>query len=133
MKIDMEEKMTTDSHRRGSEESHSRRKVKEDAKANGKRMSQEELDKEIVEMKEQLNVLLEENKRLGWVLKKKLVKWYKLQRRLQQKQVKWLMEKLREAKLEMEVSICEPEQGEVLGEEEGIIDDFLNCCTNENQ
>jgi len=61
---------------------------KEDAKENGKRMSQEEIDKEIVEMKEQLNVLrmiLEENQRLGWVLKKKPVKWSKLQRRLQQK------------------------------------------------
>ena len=43
------------------------------------------------------------------------------------------MEKLREAKLEMEVSICEPEQGEVLGEEERIIDDFLNCWTNADQ
>ena len=87
MKIEMEEKMTTDSHSRGSEEDHNRRKVKkEDAKENGKRMSQEELDKEIVEMKEQLNALrriLEESQRLGWVLKKKPVKWHKLQRRLQ--------------------------------------------------
>ena len=33
----------------------------------------------------------------------------------------------------MEVSICELEQGEVLGEEEGIIDDFLNCWTNADQ
>jgi len=30
------------------------------------------------------------------------------------------MEKLREAELEMEVSICEPEQGEVLGEDEDL-------------
>jgi len=44
----MEEKMTTDSHNRGSKEDHSRRKVKkEDAKANDKRMSQEEFGKEI--------------------------------------------------------------------------------------
>ena len=64
MKIE-KEKMTTDSHSRGSEGNHNRRKVKkEDAKANGKRMSQEELDKEIAELKEQLDVLrmlLEEN------------------------------------------------------------------------
>ena len=87
MKI--EKKMTTDSPNRdnkGSKEDHSRRKVKkEDAKANGKRMSQEEIDKEIAEMKEQLNVLrmiLEENQRLGWVLKKKPVKWSKLQKML---------------------------------------------------
>jgi len=86
-------------------------------------MSQEEINKEIAEMKEQLNVLmmiLEESQRLGWVLKKKLVKWHNLQRRLRQKQVKWLMENLREAELEMEVSICEPEQGEVMGEDEDL-------------
>ena len=75
MKI--EKKMTIDSHNRdnrGSEEDHNRRKVKEDAKANGKRMSQEELDKEIAELKEQLNVLkmiLEENQKQGWVFRKK--------------------------------------------------------------
>ena len=50
--IEMENKMTTDSHNKGSKEDHSRRKVKkEDAKANGKRMSQEEIDKDIAEMK----------------------------------------------------------------------------------
>ena len=61
------------------------------------------------------------------------MKWSKLQRRLQQKQLKSLMEKLKEAELEMEVSIFEPEQGEIMGEEEGIIDDFLNCWTNAAQ
>ena len=75
----IEKKMATDSHRRGSKEDHNRRKMKEeDAKENGKRMSQEELDKEIAEIKEQLNVLrmiLEENQRQGWVLRKKAVKW----------------------------------------------------------
>ena len=82
MKIE-KEKMTTNSYSRGSEEDHNRRKVKkEDAKANGKKMSQEEFDKEIAKMKEQLDALrriLEENQRQGWVLKKKLVKWHKLQ------------------------------------------------------
>jgi len=78
-------------------------------------------------------MILEENQRLGWVLRKKPVKWSKLQRRLQQKQLKSLMEKLKEAELEMEVSIFEPEQGEIMGEEEGIIDDFLNCWTNAAQ
>ena len=113
--IEMEKKMTNNSHSRGSEEDHNRRKVKkENAKANGKRMSQEELDKEIAEIKEQLDALrriLEEMQRLGWVLKKKPVEWHKLQKRLQQRQVKWLMGKLKEAELEMkmEVSICERE------------------------
>ena len=83
----MENNMATDSHSRGSKEDHNRGKVKkEDAKANGKRMSQEEIDKEIAKLKEQLDALrriLEESQRQGWVLKKKLVKWHKLQRRLQ--------------------------------------------------
>lgn len=94
---------------------------KEDAKENGKRMRQEEIDKEIAELKEQLDALrriLEENERLGWVLRKKLVEWYKMQRRLQKMQVKWLKGKLKEVELEMEESICEPEHGEILGENE---------------
>ena len=83
MKI--EKKMTTDSHNwdnRGFEEYHSERKVKkEDAKVNGKRISHQECDKEIAELKEQLKVLrmiLEENQRQYWVLRKKAVKWSKL-------------------------------------------------------
>jgi len=52
-----EKKMTTDSHSRCSEKSHSRGHKKEDAKENGKKMSQEEIDKEVVELKEQLNAL----------------------------------------------------------------------------
>ena len=120
--IDVEKKVTTYIHSRGFEEDYSRRKMKKEvAKENGKRMSQEEIDKEIAEIKEQLNVLrmiLEESHRLGWVLRKKLVKWHKLQWRLQQRQVRWLMEELKEAKLEMEQSICEPEQGEILWESE---------------
>lgn len=86
MKIEMEKKMTIDSYSRVSEEDHNKRKVKkEDAKANGKRMIQAEIGKEIVQLKEHLNVLmmiLEEFQRQGWILKKKPVKWHKLQRRL---------------------------------------------------
>lgn len=92
--------MTTDSHSRGSEEDHIRRKVKkEDAQKNGKKMNQEEFDKEIVEMKEQLDALmmiLEENHRLGWVLKKNPIRWHKLKRRIQWRQLMWLMGKLKE-------------------------------------
>lgn len=80
--IEMEKRMTTDSHSRGSKEEHDKRKVnKEDAKENGKRMSQEDIDKDTTELKEQLNVLriiLEENQRQGCVLRKKAVKWPKL-------------------------------------------------------
>lgn len=77
-----EELIEMDSHSRGFEEDHNRIKMKkENAKTNGKRMSQEEIDKEIVELKEQLDVLmriLEESQRQDWVLKKKPVKWHKL-------------------------------------------------------
>ena len=57
----MEKKMTTNSHNkdnRGSKEDHNRRKVKkENSNVNGKRMSQEEHEKEIAELKEQLDAL----------------------------------------------------------------------------
>ena len=47
----MEEKVTTDSHSRGSERSHN--KIKKDAKENGKgkEISQEVFDREIAELK----------------------------------------------------------------------------------
>lgn len=84
-------------------------------------MSQAELDKEIAEIREEFNVLvmlLEENQRQGQFLKKKPVKWPKLQRRLQKREVKGLMENFREAEEKMEDSICRLEQGEILGEED---------------
>ena len=46
-----------------------------------------------------------------------------MQRRLQQKKVRWLIEKLKEVELEMEESICEPEQGEILGERDDYTED----------
>jgi len=51
-------------------------------------------------------------------LEEQPVKWHEMQRRLQKKQVKWLKEKFNEVDLEMDESICEPEQGEFLGETE---------------
>ena len=62
MKIEMEKKMTTDSHRRdsrGSERDHNRRKEKEDAKENGiwKQSTDEEYYKELAEVREQFNKL----------------------------------------------------------------------------
>ena len=48
----IDKKMATDSHSKGSEEDHNRRKMKkENSKANGKRISQKEIDREIAEMK----------------------------------------------------------------------------------
>jgi len=50
--------MATDSYSRGSEEDHNIRNMKkENAKANGKKMIQEEIDREIAELKEQLDAL----------------------------------------------------------------------------
>ena len=62
MKIEMENTMTTDSHRRdsiGSERDHNRRKEKEYAKANGirKQLIDEEYDKHLAEIREKINKL----------------------------------------------------------------------------
>lgn len=99
---------------------------KEDAKVDGERLSQEEIDKDIVKLKEQVDALrriLEGSQRLGWVLRKNPMEWHEIQRRLQQKKVKWLREKLKEVELEMEDSICELELGEILGECEDYTED----------
>ena len=37
------------------------------------------------------------------------MEWHEMQKRLQQRQVKWLRKTLKDAELEMEESICEPE------------------------
>ena len=50
-----EQKMTTDSHSRSSQGSHSK---KEDAKVNGMRMSQEEFDREKAEIDFQIGILM---------------------------------------------------------------------------
>jgi hypothetical protein len=75
-----EEKMTIDSH----EGIHNKRK-KKDAKADGKlRMSQEDFDRELVELKERLSMiekLLDEGEKdqwYGWILRKKKVRWNSL-------------------------------------------------------
>ncbi len=51
-----EKKMTTDSHNRGSKRSHNRRYEKKKAKADGKRLSQEEIDKELAEIRKKIDV-----------------------------------------------------------------------------
>ena len=52
-----EKKMTIDIHSKVLKRSHNRRHKKKDAKANGKKMSQEDIYKEVAELKEQLNAL----------------------------------------------------------------------------
>ena len=141
MKFTKEGKMIVDSHFRGSEKVRSRRKNKEDAKKNGlcKQLTDEEYEREKVEIEfhlELLRELLHRNKkdqRHGQTMRKKM-KWQRLQEKRNQQVNMQLTEELRnleqmmserlgceeliEAELEMEVSICGPEQGEILGEED---------------
>jgi hypothetical protein len=80
-----ERNMGTDSH----EGRHNK-----DTKANGIQcMIQKEFDKEFVEIKENLDVMLmflegqEEEKRKGWVIRRKEVRWNSLQVKLRQRMV----------------------------------------------
>jgi hypothetical protein len=117
-----EEKMTTNGHVRSSEESHS--EVKKDVKVKGiEKMSNEEIVKEIVEVREQLDVLTEQWKRdkeahkCGWVMKK-AARWpiQQLISRRQRHMLKvWIKEVDKLKADDREVCICEPEQGPILG------------------
>jgi hypothetical protein len=105
-----EVKMTRDSQMKDSEESHNQ--IRESAKEVGRnKISNEEFDREIVELKEQLSVMMKllqekvkEDQRYGWNLKKK-VKWpivqlyvRKLRQRLKHRLNAWIREEeLREA------------------------------------
>jgi len=139
-----EQEMTIDSHSRSSQGSHSR---KEDAKANGMRMSQEEFDREKAEIDFQIGILMKMLQKSVWTMRKR-VKWPRLRERRNQqvkleiaeelRKIEQILsaqeesEKLREAEVELEVSICRPEQGEMLGEEdnerltEGLLDYWQN-------
>ena len=125
-----EQEMTTDSHSRSSQGSHSRR---EDAKAKSMWMSQEEFDREKAEIGFQIGILRKMLQKSVWTMRKR-VKWPRL-RDWRNQQVKLEIveelrkieqilsaqeesEELREAEVELEVSICRPEQGEMLGEED---------------
>jgi ribosomal protein L29 len=137
--------MATDGHCRGSETSHNIR-GKKYAKEDGMRkMSQEEIDRELDELRIKLNYLrqllqrkVKENQRQGWNMKKK-VKWpvkllfedlieKKLKETLEelkQRMNDWMQkEKLRGAEFkqrpltEEEVHYCEPKQGDIHGEED---------------
>ena len=72
-----EQKMTTDSHSRSSQGSHNRR---EDAKANGMMMSQEEFDREKAEIDFQIGILMKMLKKSVWTMRKR-VKWQRLRER----------------------------------------------------
>ena len=84
--IEMDKKVTTDSHNRGSERSHNRRKKGAKENGKGKGMSQEVFDREIAELKASVDaiiVFLEKSMKdqiYGWTMRRKKIKWKLLQK-----------------------------------------------------
>jgi hypothetical protein len=136
--------MTTDGHLKGSERSHNH--VDINAKEVGiRKMSDDKFEKEMVELRVHLNVLMEflqkyeEDQRYGWTMKKKKVRWHSLQMKLRKRMYARLKEELREAEYEEEVYICELEQGVFFDEEEArdveerFLDSLMNYWTSSDQ
>ena len=127
----MEKKVTTDSHSRGSERSHNRRKKGSKENDRGKGMSQEVFDREIAELKEIVDaiiVMLEKSMKdqsYGWTMRRKKIKWKLLQKKINRRMYIRLREELRTTELGMEDDYYRPKQKYYLAEE-GIIDEFLN-------
>ena len=102
MKFTKEEKMIVDSHFRRSDEDHSRRKKKENAKVNGicEQLNDEDYEWEKAEIKFCLELLMEllqrnaKDQRHGWTMKKK-VKWQRLHAKREQQVNIELTEELR--------------------------------------
>jgi len=131
--MNMGKKMTTNSHNRGSEKDHSRRKVKkEDAKANGiwKQLIDEEYEREKAEIRVHLEVLMEllqrkeKDQRYGYIMRKK-VKWHRLQKKREKQVNSQLIEELRKLEQIMDVQLrseklkgVELQQNKVVGEEQ---------------
>jgi hypothetical protein len=86
--------------------------------------SQDRLDKRLAEIELQLEIFEEllqrngEDQRYGWILPKK-VKWHTLQVKLKNKFNTKIRRALRTIEYEDKGCICEPEQGQILGEDEG--------------
>jgi hypothetical protein len=121
-------------------------------------MSQEEYDREMDELKERLNVIhmllqekMKENQRQGWKVKK--VKWPVVQlfeeklreilRNLKHRMNAWVeKEKLRGVEFRLrpltegKVHYCEPEQGDILGEddvERRHVESLTDCLESEDE
>jgi hypothetical protein len=86
--------------------------------------SQDRLDKRLAEIELQLEIFEEllqrngEDQRYGWILPKK-VKWHTLQVKLKDRFNTKMRGALRTIEYEDKGCICEPEQGQILGEDEG--------------
>jgi hypothetical protein len=85
--------------------------------------SQDRLDKRLAEIELQLEIFEEllqrngEDQRYGWILPKK-VKWHTLQVKLKNRFNTKMRRALRTIEYEDKGCICEPEQGQILGEDE---------------
>jgi hypothetical protein len=103
--------MITENHSKSSEKCH-------------EKLSQDRLDKRLAEIEVQLEIfekLLQRNgedQRYGWILPKK-VKWHTLQVKLKNKDNTKMRGALRTIEYEDKGCICEPEHGQILGEDEG--------------
>ena len=104
------ENMIIENHSKGSERGHGR-------------LSQDRLDRRLAEIEVQLEMMEEllqgdkEDQRYGWILPKK-VKWHMLQMKLKNMfNSKW-GEAFRKSEYEDKGHICEPKQGQILGEDE---------------
>jgi hypothetical protein len=114
-------KMTTNGHEKGSKESHKHmgKSAKEVGKGN---MSDEEFDREMVELKKQISVINEflqesdEDHRCRWTMRKK-VKWNIFYVKMKHRLNAWLRKEELGA-TEMRLHYCEPKQGSIFGEDE---------------
>jgi hypothetical protein len=103
--------MITENHSKGSEKCH-------------EKLSQDRFDKRLAEIELQLEIFEEllqrngEDQRYGWILPKK-VKWHTLQVKLKNKDNTKMRGALRTIEYEDKGCICEPEHGQILGEDEG--------------
>ena len=119
--------MTIEGHYRDFKEDHSRRKEKENAKANSMKMSQDQIDRERAYIKFHLEFLMEllqrnvKYQRHGWTMRNN-VKWQRLHAKREKKvniqlteelrkleqmiSVQMRCQEIREVVLKMDVSIC---------------------------
>ena len=102
--------MITENHSKGSKKCY-------------EKWSQDRLDKRLAEIELQLEIFEEllqrngEDQRYGWILSKK-VKWHTLQVKLKDRFNTKVRGALRTIEYEYKGCICEPEQGQILGEDE---------------
>lgn len=134
----MEKKVIIDSHSRGSERSHNKRKKGAKENGRGKGMSQEVFDREVAELKESVNaiiVLLEKSMKdqnYGWNMRRNKINWKLLLKQTNRRMYLRLRKELKTVELEMQDDYYRPEQEDFFAKKE-IIDEFLNYWTSSYQ